>query len=101
LTNFLYRRVIARKNYQDGAYIAVASDEEVPLTATTNSEDDAKQKGLSIPKQSPNPQLPFHRIWTSNVILTMLSQAFFDFHLGSVYFRLALLSHNVLYQAKP
>ncbi|KAJ3579082.1 hypothetical protein NPX13_g1483 [Xylaria arbuscula] len=28
-------------------------------------------------------KLPFHRIWTRNVILTMISLAFFEFHLGA------------------
>ncbi|KAI1194379.1 major facilitator superfamily domain-containing protein [Nemania serpens] len=32
---------------------------------------------------NPRPKLPFYRIWTSNVVLTMVSQAFFEFYLGA------------------
>jgi hypothetical protein len=28
--------------------------------------------------------LPFHRLWTKNVLFTLLAQAFFDFQMGSV-----------------
>jgi hypothetical protein len=35
--------------------------------------------------------LPFQRIWTTNVVFTLIMTAFFDFHLGyisSIYFML-------------
>ncbi|KAI1307515.1 major facilitator superfamily domain-containing protein [Xylaria venustula] len=37
----------------------------------------------SSPLSYPGPKLPFRRIWTHNVILTMISLAFFEFHLGA------------------
>ncbi|PGH07120.1 hypothetical protein GX51_01907 [Blastomyces parvus] len=33
--------------------------------------------------RQPSPVLPFHRIWTSNVLCTLLAQAFFDFQMGA------------------
>ncbi|KAI0975547.1 major facilitator superfamily domain-containing protein [Xylaria arbuscula] len=40
------------------------------------------EKGSS-PLSYPGPKIPFRRIWTYNVILTMISLAFFEFHLGA------------------
>lgn len=37
------------------------------------------------PSAKPPQRLPFHRIWTSNVLFTLLSIAIFDFHMGYVF----------------
>lgn len=33
--------------------------------------------------------LPFHRLWTKNVLFTLLAQAFFDFQMGLVFLAFA------------
>ena len=40
---------------------------------------DANEKG----QQRPTQRLPFRRIWTTNVLFTLLSVAIFDFHMGA------------------
>lgn len=37
----------------------------------------------ALPGQKKKKTLPFSRLWTKNVIFTLLSQAFYDFHLGA------------------
>lgn len=68
-----------------------------PLHSYTNlSLQDSEDEGLLLKVRSesyeledragkprrPRPLLPFHRIWTKNVLCTLLAQAFFDFQMG-------------------
>jgi len=39
---------------------------------------DSNEKGQQRPPQ----RLPFRRVWTSNVLWTLVSIAIFDFHMG-------------------
>lgn len=56
-----------------------------------NSDDDVEMPELNgkhnavhsqLRNEKPVHRLPFRRIWTSNVIFTLLSTAIFDFHMG-------------------
>ena len=59
-----------------------------PLSLEEQDEPGCERMQLDEKSSSKNPysepKLPFHRIWTRNVILTMVSLAFFEFHLGLV-----------------
>ena len=71
----------------------------IPRPYTNLSLQDNEDEGLLLKVQSetvesyelenragkprrPLPLLPFHRIWTKNVLCTLLAQAFFDFQMG-------------------
>jgi len=57
-------------------------DHSIELDRVADSLDetiDANEKGQQRPPQ----RLPFRRIWTSNVLWTLLTIAIFDFHMGA------------------
>ncbi|KUI66191.1 hypothetical protein VM1G_02403 [Cytospora mali] len=45
--------------------------------------DEKNEKPMSSVPPRKRKTLPFSRLWTKNVICTLLSQAFYDFHLGA------------------
>ncbi|KAI9646395.1 hypothetical protein NHQ30_004387 [Ciborinia camelliae] len=50
------------------------------LETSTDSLDTFEPKSINRPTAN---KLPFSRIWTKNVIFTLITGAFFDFHLGA------------------
>ncbi|KAF7926010.1 uncharacterized protein EAE97_010310 [Botrytis byssoidea] len=50
------------------------------LETSTNSLENFEPKLITRPTAN---KLPFNRIWTKNVIFTLITGAFFDFHLGA------------------
>ncbi|KAJ8064323.1 hypothetical protein OCU04_006669 [Sclerotinia nivalis] len=50
------------------------------LETSTDSLDNSDPKSITRPAAN---KLPFNRIWTKNVIFTLITGAFFDFHLGA------------------
>ncbi|KAI9833767.1 MAG: hypothetical protein M1819_003500 [Sarea resinae] len=79
------------------AYTQLELDEPKPATSNypNNSSGTSALQTSSIPEDAPlvspilnekprrRPQLPLRRIWTKNVLCTLLAQAFFDFHMGA------------------
>ncbi|OCL04877.1 MFS general substrate transporter, partial [Glonium stellatum] len=59
---------------------AYQQDEERGVIALTSIIDTENEKS---PAAKPLQRLPFHRIWTPNVLFTLLSIAVFDFHMGA------------------
>lgn len=62
------------KTKPNAGYAQLATEESVPLHPTSPT---------FATKPKLTHRLPFSRIWTSNVILTLISIAFFEFHLGA------------------
>ncbi|RDW79852.1 MFS transporter-like protein [Coleophoma cylindrospora] len=56
-------------------------DEHTPTQLEQNTEDPFKPKAGTTTRRITH-KLPFHRIWTRNVIFTLITTAFFDFHVG-------------------
>jgi hypothetical protein len=52
--------------------------------ASLNNMEDDNFEMKAVPRAFPAQKLPFNRIWTRNVVLTLITIAFFDFQLGSV-----------------
>ncbi|KUJ17247.1 MFS general substrate transporter [Mollisia scopiformis] len=69
-----FRLLRGRSNPEGYSQVQMWDDPEVPLT---NFDDKPAQK-----KQVTR-RLPFSRIWTRNVIFTLITGAFYDFHLGA------------------
>ena len=73
----------------DIAYHQVPSSEpQTPLSAQIQSprQDEESKVGLSpvkAPKKAPMTKLPFRRIWTANVLFTLLAHFATAFHLGT------------------
>lgn len=74
--------------------VALDKLDAVPLAAdpsgsSSSSEVQELEPGSDAPASAasaepmPRPKLPFGRIWTRNVIFTLVTTAFFDFHLGA------------------
>ena len=73
------RIIHSDKGVGNGNYAPLLEDHDQSFSESVGLNE---KEPLEIPP--PRPRLPFRRIWTSNVILTMVSQAFFEFHLGYV-----------------
>lgn len=67
------QRLLGNKSY--AGYDPINDHEEVALTTTTAN---AKPKARTFTRR-----LPFTRLWTRNVIFTLITGAFFDFNLGA------------------
>lgn len=57
-------------------------DEDGPLL--NGQEDVENHPAEANLSKKPSPVLPFRRIWTKNVLFTLLAEAFFDFQMGYV-----------------
>lgn len=60
-------------------YLPLDSD-NIPFDMTENSSHTKQEPSIATPI------LSFKRIWTRNVIFTLITEAFFDFHLGYAFF---------------
>lgn len=60
----------------NAGYAQVPTEEAVPMLSPTPASSAPPQKPITR-------QLPFSRIWTRNVIFTLIAIAFFDFNLGA------------------
>ena len=71
-----------------GGYTLLGGNKENEDTALDagNQEEDIEMstagKDKVLPPLKPKPKLPVTRIWTRNVLFTLLSIAVFDFHMG-------------------
>lgn len=57
-------------------------DEEGPLLRRQVDPTESYEMEEKAAKPRPVRILPFRRIWTKNVLCTLLAQAFFDFQMG-------------------
>lgn len=71
-----YRLVDARKGLLSGR-----EEGSIELDRLEEDEGVPNEKGADRPPQ----RLAFHRLWTTNVLWTLLSIAIFDFHMGYVF----------------
>ncbi|KFA65903.1 hypothetical protein S40285_02399 [Stachybotrys chlorohalonatus IBT 40285] len=60
-------------------YAKVAISEDIPMDLRPSPALNSMGKGPSRPVR----RLPFWRLWTQNVIFTLITGAFYDFHLGA------------------
>ena len=71
------KQFILRKKTLDGYSRVPASWEDVPM-------DTFEDKNVHVATaQKPIRRLPFYRLWTRNVIFTLITGAFYDFQLGA------------------
>lgn len=85
--NPLFSKVVPRSLQQ---YTRInESDAEMRTSFLNQHERDASSDDESYEMEEkaqplrPRQKLPFSRIWTRNVICTLIAQAFFDFHMGA------------------
>lgn len=64
-------------NHHDGYARVPSGEQAVPL------ENLQEKVAVAARPPSTTRRLPFHRIWTRNVVFTLLTGAFYDFHLGA------------------
>lgn len=95
----LLARLVPRRKSD---YKALDSSQSVSLLAGIEG-DAINMTELSpegyLEKPYAKPKLPFSRLWTSNVVLTLLSIAIFDFHMGYALLPGLLLSSDVIISA--
>ena len=57
-------------------------DEEGPLLNRRDAAESYEMEEKATKSTRQSRTLPFRRIWTKNVLCTLLAQAFFDFQMG-------------------
>ncbi|KAI9778099.1 MAG: hypothetical protein M1839_008403 [Geoglossum umbratile] len=77
------KRIIRRLLcWQQGQSYALLPSSDEPIDLASSPSKPRPSPESTTPPHA-RPKLPFRRIWTPNVLFTMLAQALFDFHLGA------------------
>ncbi|KAM0332585.1 hypothetical protein ACHAQA_002869 [Verticillium albo-atrum] len=83
------KRMFGRAPSSEGYSQVMTSDmpeDDLPLATSTDSPTASELQAHlpePRPRSKPRQKLPFRRIWTPNVILVLLTSAFFEFQLGA------------------
>ncbi|KAH7381304.1 major facilitator superfamily domain-containing protein [Phaeosphaeria sp. MPI-PUGE-AT-0046c] len=80
---WIYTHVFRHSLAPVGGYTAIASDEEAAVTSSFELQPTPTSARLSSPtSDKPRPILPFRRIWTRNLIITLFAHGFLAMHVG-------------------